>query len=374
VSEPFFSVKSIKDFQLWEEIKGRRFPVSFIIETTARCNNSCRHCYINLPADDQEAISSELSHAEISRIADEAVSMGSLSCLVTGGEPLLRQDFPDIYLSMKKKGLLVSVFSNATIVRPEHIKLFKDYPPYTFEVTVYGVTKETYETVTQTPGSFSAFMKGLQALYDNGIRVRLKAVFMKSNVHEKTQISQFCRQKTHDYFRFDPMLHLRFDRNEKLNEMIRAERLSPEEIAEIESSDTERFASMMRNCDDFIFPGTSAPAFDRIFRCGAGKWSFNVGYNGFLRVCSSLWHPDFMYDLKKGSLREAWEVFIPGILEMKSKRREYLEACGKCPVINLCLWCPAHAYLETGELDLPVESFCRVAHARAEMLEKAKSD
>jgi hypothetical protein len=34
-------------------------------------------------------------------------------------------------------------------------------------------------------------------------------------------------------------------------------------------------------------------------------------------------------------------------------------------VINLCLWCPAHAYLETGELDMPVESFCEVAAARA---------
>jgi radical SAM protein with 4Fe4S-binding SPASM domain len=374
VNEPFVSVRSIKDFSLWEEIKNRRFPVSFAIETTVRCNNSCRHCYINLPSDDQTARAGELGLEEISRIADEAVSMGTLACLITGGEPLLRQDFKDIYLELKKKGLLVSVFSNATIITSDHIKLFKDYPPQTFEVTVYGVTKETYEAVTQTPGSFSAFMKGLDALLNNGIRVRLKAVFMKSNVHEQRQISQFCRQNTTDFFRFDPMLHLRFDRNEKLNELIRAERLTPEEIAAIESSDAQRFDSLMKNCDNYIFSEVSAPDGNRIFGCGAGKWSFNVGHTGLLRVCSSLWHPDLMYDLRKGSLKEAWEVFIPKILEMKSGRREYHESCGRCPVINLCLWCPAHAYLETGELDLPVDSFCKIAHARAEMIQKAKSD
>jgi len=55
--------------------------------------NDCRHCYIGLPAGDQEARRKELSLAEIDRIAGEAVSLGALWCLVTGGEPLLREDF-----------------------------------------------------------------------------------------------------------------------------------------------------------------------------------------------------------------------------------------------------------------------------------------
>ena len=50
---------------------------------------------------------------------------------------------------------------------------------------------------------------------------------------------------------------------------------------------------------------------------------------------------------------------------MRSDRPEFLARCRACPIINLCLWCPAHAYLETGELDVPVDYFCEVAHARA---------
>jgi sulfatase maturation enzyme AslB (radical SAM superfamily) len=47
-----------------------------------------------------------------------------------------------------------------------------------------------------------------------------------------------------------------------------------------------------------------------------------------------------------------------------------LETCRVCPLINLCLWCPAHAYLETGALDGATPYFCDVAHARTEALKK----
>jgi sulfatase maturation enzyme AslB (radical SAM superfamily) len=45
-----------------------------------------------------------------------------------------------------------------------------------------------------------------------------------------------------------------------------------------------------------------------------------------------------------------------------------LETCRVCPIINLCIWCPAHAYLEKGEMDVQVPYFCAVAHAQAEAL------
>jgi MoaA/NifB/PqqE/SkfB family radical SAM enzyme len=216
VNRPLVSYKDINDFSLWPELVDRRFPLSFTLEITARCNNDCRHCYINLPADDIKARTQELDLVEISRIADEAVSMGALSCLITGGEPLLRRDFTDIYLSLKRKGLLVSVFTNATVITAEHLKLFAEYPPRDLEVTVYGATKETYEGVTRIPGSYSAFIKGLTSLRNSGIRIRLKAMAMRLNVHELPEISDFCRKKTKDYFRFDPLLHLRFERGSNL--------------------------------------------------------------------------------------------------------------------------------------------------------------
>lgn len=112
---------------------------------------------------------------------------------------------------------------------------------------------------------------------------------------------------------------------------------------------------------------------DHLFHCGAGCGDVAVSYDGFFCLCSSLWHPDTIYDLKKESLKEAIENFVPKVRNLRSKNKEFLEKCRKCPIINLCLLCPAHAYLETGKMDAFVDFFCRVAHARADSLKKSKN-
>ncbi|MGA9349078.1 MAG: radical SAM protein [Anaerolineae bacterium] len=366
------TTKEIQDFPLWDKLKDKRVPLSFDLEITARCNNDCRHCYINLSAGDRAAQAQELTVAEIADIADQAVKLGALWCLLTGGEPLLRLDFADIYLALKRKGLLVSVFTNATLVTEEHARLFRKYPPRDVEVTVYGVTRETYEAVTRKPGSFDKFMRGLNTLFDTDVRVRLKAMALQSNLHEFDAIAAFCRARTKDFYRFDPQLHLRFDGDAQRNEEIRAERLTPAEIVALERADPERFNALQKKCDTLINDDFAHIGCDHLFHCGTGSGSFNVSYDGLFRLCSSLWHPDCVYDLRKGSLTDAWHNFVPRVRDTRSNRREFLEKCRVCPLINLCLWCPAHAYLETGEMDMPVSYFCEVAHARAEVLREGK--
>lgn len=242
----------IQQFPLWDKLKDKRVPLSFDLEITARCNNDCRHCYIVLPAGDAVARGQEMTVAEISDIAEQAVQLGAVWCLLTGGEPLLRPDFAEIYLALKRKGLLVSVFTNATLVNEQHVALFKKYPPRDIEVTVYGVTAETYEAVTRKPGTFDAFMRGLNRLFNSGVRVRLKAMAIQSNLHEQAAIAAFCRARTKDYYRFDPQLHLRFDGDAARNADIRAERLTPEQIVALERADEQRFGSLERNHDTLI--------------------------------------------------------------------------------------------------------------------------
>jgi radical SAM protein with 4Fe4S-binding SPASM domain len=60
-----------------------------------------------------------------------------------------------------------------------------------------------------------------------------------------------------------------------------------------------------------------------------------------------------------------WETAVPRVRDMRSRRPEFLEKCRRCSLVNVCLWCPAHAHLETGELDPCPAYFCEVAHARA---------
>ncbi len=361
----------VHDYPLWEKLKKKRSLVSFDFEITARCNNSCRHCYINLASNDKAAKAEELSLYQIERFAEEAASLGAIWCLLSGGEPLLRKDFADIYLTLKKKGLLVSLFTNATLITNDHTRLFKSYPPRDIEISVYGVTKETYERVTRKAGSFDAFSRGLNLLLENGLKVRLKAMALRSNINEFPSIFSFCEKKTKDFFRFDPFLHLRYDGNERKNYDIISERLSVAEIVALEKSDPKRLKILKKNCDKIKFLKGKHVTSGYLFQCGAGRENFSLSYNGTVRLCSGLNHPSCVYDLKTGSLKDAWYKFIPKVREMSSNDSKFLKTCYVCPLVNFCMYCPAICHLETGKMDQHSEYFCCLAKSRVESLKKA---
>jgi radical SAM protein with 4Fe4S-binding SPASM domain len=360
----------IQEFPLWEKIRNKRLPLSFELEITARCNLNCAHCYINLPAGDREAMDRELSTGQILSLARQAADMGALWCLITGGEPLLRPDFADIYLGLKRLGLLVSVFTNATLVSPEHASLFRKYPPRDIEITVYAVTDMTWEAVTRRPGSLAKFMRGLDIFMANKVPVRLKAMAVQSNLGEQKKIAEFCRSLTKDYFRFDPQLHLRLDRDPARNREIMAQRLTPKQIVDLEEADEKRIEAMREQCHSLINDKLAGYRCDHLFHCGAGNGSFSVSFDGRFRLCSSLNTPDTTFDLRTGSLKQAWDDFVPRVRSMRSRREEFIQTCRRCVLLDLCLWCPAHAYLETGALDGSTPYFCEVAHKRAESIKK----
>jgi radical SAM protein with 4Fe4S-binding SPASM domain len=363
--ETYLTTQSLPDFALWQKKRDKNSLVSFTLELTARCNNNCRHCYINLPEDDQQTKVEELSFEEISSIVDQAVDLGAVWCLITGGEPLLRDDFEEIYLYLKRKGLLVTVFTNGTLITQKHVDLFKKYPPRDLEVTVYGITQKTYAAVTREPGLFHAFMNGVNLLLKNDIRVNLKNVTIKANLNEFQDIAAFCRKHSHASFRFDPLIHLRFDRDETRNSEIRKQRLSPKEIADLERSDEARRQAMAKNCEKLILPLIPETANPYIFGCGAGISDFVVSYNGFYRICSSLWHTDCMCDLRKKTIKDAREKLMPKVRATKSDNPEFIKNCATCALINLCIWCPAHSFLESGHMDTPCRYFCEVAEKRS---------
>lgn len=353
----------ISKLPLWEMARLNRTLLSVTMEITARCNNECAHCYINLPANDPLAMEKELSTKEIKALIDEAVSLGALWFLLTGGEPLLRDDFFDIYVYLKKKGALVSVFTNATLVTDEHVKVFKKYPPRDIEVSIYGVTKETYEKVTGKK-IFAAAMAGVDRLLRGGLPVTLKSTILKSNYRELDQIAEFCREKSPLPFRFDPFLNLRIDGDFKKNEKIKSERLSPEEIIQIEKKDIARYDALIKKCHRIDGPKRDVNPSEKLFRCQAGINSCCIGYDGILKLCSTLVEVSCIFDLKKVGLSDAWLNFFPVVTASKSKSEAYKNRCGCCNIVDLCMWCPANVFLETGELDGYVQDFCDLAYKR----------
>lgn len=337
------------------------------IELTERCNNNCIHCCINLPQDDLAAKEKELSTEEIKRILKETVDLGALRVRFTGGEPLLMEDFEELYIFARKLGLKVLLFTNATLITPHLADLFRRIPPLEkMEVTVYGMKKESYEAVTGTQGSFEACRRGIGLLLEKKVPFVVKGALFPFNKDEINEFESWAAtipwmDKPPSYAMF---FDLRCRRDKEKNQLIRSLRLSPEEGLEVLARRRNEYIKEMKEfCSKFI-----GPSGDKLFSCGAGVGGGCVDAYGNFQPCMMLRHPDCVYDLKKGSLKDALINFFPKIRETKATNPEYLVRCARCFLRGLCEQCPARSCSENGTLDTPVEYLCKVAHAQARFL------
>jgi len=362
---PYVVRLSSEKASFWKTVKPTLSDLD--IELTERCNNNCVHCCINLPADDLIAKKREISTEGIKRILKEAVSLGCLTVRFTGGEPLLRDDFEELYLYARRLGLKVLLFTNATLITPSLAELFSRIPPLEkIEVTVYGMKKLSYEAITRTPGSFEAAWRGMILLLERKVAFVVKGVLLPPNRGDIEEFESWA--STIPWMDDPPSYSIFFDlhcrRDEKKNAIIRNIRPTPQEgLKFLARRKTKYVKEMKAFCSRFV-----GPPGDKLFSCGAGTGGACVDSYGQLQLCMGLRHPDTVYDLKKGSLKEAMTHFFPEVREIKAIHPDYLARCARCFLKGLCEQCPGKSWTEHGTLDTPVEYLCGIAHAQARQL------
>ena len=136
----------------------------------------------------------ELSKEEHFRVLDQLVEMGCFWILYTGGEIFARKDFLEIYTYAKKKGFLITLFTNGTIMTEEIADYLAEWPPFAIEITLYGRTRETYEALTVIPGSYDRCLRGIKLLKERGLPLKLKTVATSINKHEVLAMRRVCRR------------------------------------------------------------------------------------------------------------------------------------------------------------------------------------
>ncbi len=351
-------VKEYKDWvlELGQVSIANRTPIRAAIEVTHRCNNNCVQCYNNIPLKDMNARRKELTLEEHYRILDEISALGCLWVLFTGGEIFARKDFLDIYTYAKHKGLLITLFTNGTLITPDIADYLVQYRPFSIEITLYGRTRQTYEQVTASPGSFDRCMQGIELLKDRQLPLKLKAMAIAPNKHELWDMKRFAEEDLGLEFKFDAMLNPRCDCSQSPLEV----RLSPEEVVKLDLADPERVKSWRELVNRNKNSRNAMKNNKAIWQCSSGLTTFAIDPYGMLRMC--VIEPNGGYDLRSGNFQEGWEQFL---YRLRQKEISKQTKCVACVIKDMCGLCPANAGLENLDEEEPVDFLCRVAHLRA---------
>jgi radical SAM protein with 4Fe4S-binding SPASM domain len=331
-----------------------RVPLQGSFELTYRCNVACTHCWVNLPTGDRGARARELSTDEACRIVDEIAEAGGFWLLLTGGEVFVRPDFFEIYRHVKRRGLLPIVYTNGTMITEKVADQLAEFPPARVEISLYGVTRQTYRAVTGHDG-LDRCLRGIRLLLDRGLNLKLKSVVTTANYDEFVAIRDFVRREFGLGFTYDPNINFRKVEG-RAGSAPAAVRVAPEKIValdqvmEAETGELREFYARDQRLES-----------DYVFTCGAGLNTYHIDPYGAMSSCMMV--PSIAYDLRQGSFREGWRSFGERVVSLKRSRDT---RCTSCAIAGACDSCPGWSTLEHGTLESPVDYMCEINHRRAE--------
>lgn len=305
-------------------------PMSGSMELTDACNLDCVHCYVVHPPNGRI---NGLRTDRIKSLLDEVCEAGCLTMLLTGGEPMLRKDFPEIYRHARLNGLMTTVFTNAVLINPKVVELFQELPPRVVEVSVYGASRDVYETVTKVRGSYDRCLRGIEMLLAGGVPVKIKTVMMTLNKEEVSGIQEIA-ERYGVSFHFDAAIFPRLDGDRAPL----AYRVPKEEVLRQELKDPE-LLPQWRAASRRVKPDLES---DKLYQCGAASTGFHITAQGTLQPC--LITKDIQYDLQTGSFLDGWAYIRE---QAQAQRMTPGMSCRGCDNKNVCGYCPAIFKLES---------------------------
>lgn len=335
-----------------------RRPLSCLFELTPTCNLRCHFCYVAL----DPYRGPYLSTQQISAILDKLHDAGILWLTLTGGEIFSRRDFADIYRYARSKGFLVTLFTNATMMNERLAALFRELPPFSVEVSIYGHTAEIYEATTQIPGSFARFERGIRLLQDAGVALQLKTSVSTFTQDHVTELFRYAQERGLPY-----KVDLTLDHTHDGGDTPTLYRLTTRKIMEI-GDEIDAMAGKPAGEPEKSPAGQRGPLpecsitasgqDEQLYRCGAGRVAIFINGLGEASHCVIDREPSF--PILEMEWDELWERMGAWVTQPLPKDAP----CSGCGLRGGCQSCPARSRIATGSPYLKDPYYCDVTHER----------
>ncbi len=334
--------------RLYEKAIKTHTPLCGAFELTPRCNMNCRMCFIRMSEDEMKSVGRERTAKEWIELAKKAKDAGMLILSLTGGEPLIRKDFKEIYTELSKMGFVISMNTNGILITSDIIDLFKQYPPSILHISLYGDNDETYEKLCRYPGGFTKVTKNIDALIEAGIKVGINATLNPMNVECLEGIYGFAKSRNlkvaPEIYMFPPV------RNDNRETTVR---FTPKQAGEVTykchklGKDDMAFKIhlwKLRKDLEFKPDVMECKAFEgQHLDCVAGRAMFWVTWDGKMTPCGMMNAP-VTYPFDK-DFNECWKY-----INEETGKLLLPSACSSCSNRKACTVCGALCMAE-GEGD-----------------------
>ena len=237
--------------------RGRIYPVQAAFELTPRCNFRCKMCYVRLDGSAVGRYGRELSAEEWIRMGEAAAEAGTLRLTITGGEPLVREDFPQIYQELTEMGFLITLQTNLSLLDGRVMDLIADRPPVMIKSTLYGASEETYERVCGVKNGLARVRRGIENVRQAGIPLTLVSTIIKDNQPELDAIHRLAAEYGYPLQHTHNVLDSRRNENGDAASKLRIEfsSLCPEEKAKVDLKIHKPQGNPLEICGNYRFGG-----------------------------------------------------------------------------------------------------------------------
>ena len=330
--------------------KRNRQPLVATFELNPTCNLKCIHCYLGKHRIENNILSFE----EIKQVLDQLAEAGVLHLALTGGECTIRKDICDIYEYAKKKGFLVTLFTNGIQIPNQLFELFEKYPPFFVDISLYGASNDTYEMVTGKR-VFDKVIGTLSELKKRNIVFGIKTPVIQHNRDDISAMREIAKEYDVSY-RTGYVILPTIDNEEYPSRLM----IPVKQMVELETSDEIMTEIGFKDADIINQWGErfDAGEFVPIFICNPGINDVIIDFKGNICPCAGFRH--IGKNIFESSFKEIWKSFeylkkIPATENNK---------CMRCQSRYFCRVCPAEQQVKTGDYESVSKEVCQFANVK----------
>lgn len=311
------------------------------IDITYVCNLRCQHCYHDF---DNYEIKDVLEYNQICKYIDDVYELGCFSVTLSGGEIFCRSDIWEILDYIHKKGMIITLFSNGTLINENIVDKLSKYNIYKIGISLYAYDSVIHNNITKDNKSYDNTMNALMLLKKLPSLIEVKCVLMKDNFCQYKILDDFCRDNNFSLILDTSMTPMLNGDNQPINLAF-----NEEQIAEFSLDENFNYDIRKHECINW----EKEP-------CSAGRYSIYCSPSGDIFPCVSL-------RLHLGKACDVIQIWNKSVMLKKwqnTKVKDF-KGCGQSSYCNFCFEiCAGVNLLENNDYLDGITTNCNKARIR----------